>query len=402
MEMDLNVIKSLQAEADTKVVLLVMDGLGGLPGPDGKTELEAAKTPNLDKLAEKSICGLHEPVGGGITPGSGPAHLALFGYDPLQYQVGRGVLSAAGIDFDLQKTDVACRGNFCTVDSGGLVTDRRAGRIPTEKNAELVEKLKGITLSSGEVFVQTIKEHRFLVVFRGEGLGEKVNDTDPKVVGHKPHPAEGGSDASKKTAELANEFIEKAKEILGGEEQANMALLRGFAKTPDWPSFQDVYGTRSASIAAYPMYRGLAKLLGMQALDNSEDPAEKFDVMKKYRGDYDFFFIHVKKPDKAGEDGDFPTKVKSIEAVDAALPGLLEAEPDVLVVTGDHSTPWALANHSWHPVPTLLYSAHCRPDSVKTFGERACLAGGLGPRFPASSLMPLAMANALRIEKFGA
>jgi 2,3-bisphosphoglycerate-independent phosphoglycerate mutase len=400
--MDLNVIKSLQAEADSKVVLLVMDGLGGLPGPDGKTELEAARTPNFDRLAEKGLCGLHEPVGGGITPGSGPAHLALFGYDPLQYTVGRGVLSAAGIDFDLQKSDVACRGNFCTVDADGLVTDRRAGRIPTEKNEELVEKLKSISLSSGEVFVQTIKEHRFLVVFRGDGLGDKVNDTDPKVVGHRPHPAEGGDSASEKTAALANEFVEKAKQVLSGEEQANMALLRGFANAPDWPSFQEVYGTRSASIAAYPMYRGLAKILGMTALDASEDPGEKFATFGKYRSDYDFFFIHVKKSDKTGEDGDFAGKVKSIEEVDAAIPQLLEAEPDVLVITGDHSTPWALSNHSWHPVPTILHSAYCRPDEVTSFGERACLQGGLGPRFPAMNLMPLAMANALRIEKFGA
>lgn len=400
--MDLNVIKSLKAEASTKVVLLVMDGLGGLPGPDDKTELEAARTPNFDRLAEKSLCGLHEPIGGGITPGSGPAHLALFGYNPLQYTVGRGVLSAAGVDFDLSKSDVACRGNFCTVASDGTVTDRRAGRISTEKNAELVEKLKSITLSGAEVFVQTIKEHRFLVVFRGEGLGDKVNDTDPKVTGHLPHPAEGGDAASKKSAELANEFVEKAKEILSGEEQANMALLRGFAKAPDWPSFEEVYGTRSASIAAYPMYRGLAKILGMTALDASEDPADKFATFGKYRDDYDFFFIHVKKPDKAGEDGDFPGKVKSIEAVDAAIPKLLEGEPDVLLVTGDHSTPWALSNHSWHPVPTILHSGYCRPDGVASFGERACLAGGLGARIPAMELMPLAMANALRIEKFGA
>lgn len=400
--MDLDVIKSLKSDASSKVVLLVMDGLGGLPGPGGKTELEAAKTPNLDKLASVSICGLHEPVGGGITPGSGPAHLALFGYDPLHYQVGRGVLSAAGIDFDLQGTDVACRGNFCTVDKDGLVTDRRAGRISTEKNQELVKKLKGIKLSKGEVFVETIKEHRFLVVFRSEGLGEKVNDTDPKIVGHKPHDAKGGNAASEETAKLANEFVEKAKELLAGEEQANMALLRGFAKTPAWPTFQEVYGTKAASIAAYPMYRGLAKLLGMDALDAGEDPVEKFETFKAHRDEFDFFFIHVKKPDKAGEDGDFETKVESIEKVDKALPKLLEGKPDVLIITGDHSTPWALKNHSWHPVPTIINSAYCRPDNVTTFGERACLAGGLGPRLPAVNLMPLAMANGLRLEKFGA
>ncbi|MFW5694853.1 MAG: 2,3-bisphosphoglycerate-independent phosphoglycerate mutase [Alkalispirochaeta sp.] len=400
--MNLERIKTLQTNASSKVVLLVMDGLGGLPGPDGATELEAADTKNLDKLAAQSLCGLHEPVGGGITPGSGPAHLALFGYDPLQYQVGRGVLSAAGIDFDLQATDVACRGNFCTVDTDGRVTDRRAGRIATEKNLELVEKLRGITLSTGEVFVETIKEHRFLVVFRAEGLGEQVNDTDPKVVGRAPHKANGGDDASQATAALANEFVEKAREILASEEQANMTLLRGFAKTPAWPTFEEVYGTKAASIAAYPMYRGLAKLLGMTALDAGEDPTEKFETLMAHRDEYDFFFIHVKKPDKAGEDGDFDAKVESIEKVDAALPALLAAKPDVLIITGDHSTPWALKNHSWHPVPTIIHSAYCRPDGVSSFGERACIAGGLGPRFPATHLMPLAMANALRMEKFGA
>jgi 2,3-bisphosphoglycerate-independent phosphoglycerate mutase len=401
--MDLNVIRSLSKPADSKVVLLVMDGLGGLPrDEDGKTELEAAKTPNLDRLAGESICGLHEPVGAGITPGSGPAHLALFGYDPLEYTVGRGVLAAMGVDFDLGQNDVACRGNFCTVDPDGTITDRRAGRISTEKNQELTTLLQEITLSEGDVEVQTIKEHRFLVVFKGTGLSPNVADTDPHAVGLKPLDPKAADDASTKTARLAKEFADKAREKLVGHEPANMVLLRGFAQMPGWPSFEQVYGTKAACFADYPMYRGLGRLLGMTALEGGSEPETKFKALSEHWNDYDFFFVHVKKPDKAGEDGDFDTKVDSIEHVDKALPQLLDLKPDVLVVTGDHSTPWKLYNHGWQPVPVLINSAYCRPDLVTEFGERACLSGGLGPRIPGSNLMPLAMANGGRIDKYGA
>jgi 2,3-bisphosphoglycerate-independent phosphoglycerate mutase len=401
--MDLNVIRSLSKAADSKVVLLVLDGLGGLPREsDGQTELEAAKTPNLDALAGESICGLHEPVGPGITPGSGPAHLALFGYDPLHYQVGRGVLAAMGIDFELGPNDVACRGNFCTVGADGTITDRRAGRIPTEKSTELCEVLKEIELSEGEVFVEPIKEHRFLVVFRGQDLSEDVADTDPHAVGLLPLDPEPAHDDAAKTARLAKEFVGQAREKLAGNEPANMVLLRGFAELPGWPSFEEVYGTRAACIADYPMYRGLGRLLGMTALEGGSEPETKFDALSEHWNDYDFFFVHVKKPDKAGEDGAFDTKVEAIEHVDEALPALRELGPEVLMVTGDHSTPWALANHGWQPVPVLINSAYCRPDGVTRFGERACVAGGLGPRLAGSSLMPLAMANAGRLDKFGA
>ncbi|MFO8065486.1 MAG: 2,3-bisphosphoglycerate-independent phosphoglycerate mutase [Spirochaetia bacterium] len=401
--MDLDVIRQLKRSAEDKVVLLVMDGLGGLPrNDDGKTELEAARTPNLDSLAARSICGLHEPVGPGITPGSGPAHLALFGYDPLQYQVGRGVLAAMGIDFDLGPNDVACRGNFCTVDTEGTITDRRAGRLSTEKNQELCELLQKITLSEGEVEVQTIKEHRFLVVFRGDGLSDELADTDPHQVGLKPLDPVPANQGAEKTARLAKEFIAKARDVLSGHEPANMALLRGFAELPGWPSFEEVYGTRAACIADYPMYRGLGRLLGMTALEGGSEPETKFEALESHWNDYDFFFVHVKKPDKAGEDGDFDTKRESIEHVDRALPQLLDIGPDVLVVTGDHSTPWSLSNHGWQPVPVLLHSAYCRADRVEEFGERACVTGGLGPRLRGSDLMPIAMGNANRLDKFGA
>jgi 2,3-bisphosphoglycerate-independent phosphoglycerate mutase len=401
--MDLNVIQSLSKSADSTVVLLVMDGLGGLPrASDGLTELEAATTPNLDALAAESICGLHEPVGPGITPGSGPAHLALFGYDPLEYQVGRGVLAAMGIDFELGPNDVACRGNFCTVGADGTITDRRAGRIPTEKNVELCEQLKEIELSEGEVFVEPIKEHRFLVVFRGTDLCGDVADTDPHAVGLTPLDPKPAHDDAAKTARLAKEFVERAREKLAGHEPANMVLLRGFAELPGWPSFEEVYGTRAACIADYPMYRGLGRLLGMTALEGGSEPETKFQALAEHWDEFDFFFVHVKKPDKAGEDGDFDTKVEAIEHVDHALPALRELGPDALVVTGDHSTPWALSNHGWQPVPVLIHSAYCRPDGVERFGERACITGGLGPRLPGSGLLPIAMANAGRLDKFGA
>jgi 2,3-bisphosphoglycerate-independent phosphoglycerate mutase len=401
--MDLNVMRSLKRETDTKVVLLVMDGLGGLPDPKtGKTELEAAKTPNMDALAAESICGLHEPIGAGITPGSGPAHLGLFGYAPLEYTVGRGVLSAMGIDFDLKAGDVACRGNFCTVDDSGVITDRRAGRLSTEENRRIVKKLAEIEVPGVEVMVETIKEHRFLLVFRGSGLASNIKDTDPHIEGKKPLDPQPLDDRAKQTAQYAKQFLEKAQNVLADEKQANMALLRGFAEMPDWPSFEEVYGVRPASIAAYPMYRGLAKLLGMEALDAGEDPSEKFETLSKYWNDYDFFFIHVKKPDKTGEDGDFQGKVESIEKVDKAIPELRKLKPDVTMITGDHSTPWSMHSHGWQPVPVLINSDYCRPDTVTTFGERACLAGGLGPRIPAVDLMPLAMANAMRVDKFGA
>jgi 2,3-bisphosphoglycerate-independent phosphoglycerate mutase len=282
------------------------------------------------------------------------------------------------------------------------VTDRRAGRISTEKNRELVEKLRSIEIEGADVFVETIKEHRFLLVFRGEGLHAKVADTDPQSTGLEPLDAMASAADSERTAELANAFSAKARELLRDESPANMVLLRGFAELPGWPSFEEVYGTRSASIAAYPMYRGLAKLLGMTALDASEDPSDKFARLRRERDKYDFFFVHVKKPDATGEDGDFDAKLAAIEKADKAITELLDAEPDVVVVTGDHSTPWKLKSHGWQPVPVLLYSEYCRPDEVDRFGERACLRGGLGPRIPATDLMPLAMANGLRLEKFGA
>jgi 2,3-bisphosphoglycerate-independent phosphoglycerate mutase len=395
-------MRELQIANGSKIVMLVIDGLGGLPvEPGGLTELEAAWTPNLDHLAAGSLCGLSMPIGLGITPGSGPAHLALFGYDPLKYEIGRGVLEALGIGFDLHDEDVAARGNFCTVDEKGLITDRRAGRIPTEKNIELVKLLRGIRLPDVQVFVETVKEYRFVLVFRGEGLEGELTETDPQQLGVPLLPVKALVLEAERTAQLFNQWIAQAREILADQRPANMVALRGLAKNPGLPSMEKVYGLRAAAIASYPMYRGVAKLVGMDVLDTGEALEEEVETLRAHFANYDFFFVHVKKTDSAGEDGDFERKVSIIEYVDELVPTILGLEPEVLIVTGDHSTPALLKSHSWHPVPTLLHSRYCRADQTDEFSERGCSRGALG-RFLAIDLMPIAMANALRLAKYGA
>jgi 2,3-bisphosphoglycerate-independent phosphoglycerate mutase len=402
--MDLDQIAELVEPNDSKIVLLVMDGVGGLPMEEGgKTELETADTPNLDRLAERGICGLQQPVAPGVTPGSGPAHLGLFGYDALQYQVGRGVLSGLGIGFDLKPDDVAARGNFCTLDEDGNVADRRAGRIPSEKGAELCRLLdEQIDLPDVEVFVRPVKEYRFLLVLRGEGLSGAINDTDPQELGAPPLEPQAQAEGAERTAELVRQFLDQTRDILSDRHPANMGLLRGFSQRPDWPDMEEAFGLDAAAIAVYPMYRGVARLVGMDVLETGAGPEEELQTLAEQWDEHDFFFVHIKPIDSAGEDGDFDRKVSLIEEVDQHLPKLLDLEPDVLIVTGDHSTPSYLKYHSWHPVPTILWSQQCRPDAVSEFGERACMTGGLGPRLPAPRLMPLALANALRLEKYGA
>jgi len=385
-----------------KIVLLVLDGLGGLPDPEtGKTELETAKTPNLDALAASGVCGFSDPVGPGITPGSAPGHLALFGYDPVNSNIGRGVLEAVGIDFDLQPKDVAVRGNFCTVDEAGLISNRRAGRISTEKCAELCQLLDGLVINNVNIIVRPVRDHRFTAVFRGNGLSTGVSDSDPQQVGVAPNLITASSPADEKIARVANQFVAQAKLVLADHHPANMVLLRGFSQRPHFPTMADIYKLKPAAIASYPMYRGLARLVGMDVLEAGTSIEEEFRTLAQNYGDYDFFFVHVKGTDSAGEDGDFDRKVRTIEQVDRALPEITDLQPDVLVVTGDHSTPALLKAHSWHPVPVLLYSKWCRTDRVSEFSESACVQGGLG-RFPATQIMPLAMANALKLTKFGA
>ncbi len=401
--MDFKFLQDLVVPAQTKIAMIVMDGLGGLPLElGGKTELETARTPNLDALAAQSALGLADPVAPGVTPGSGPGHLGIFGYDPMQYEIGRGVLEALGIDFDLGPNDVAARGNFCSVDASGNLTDRRAGRIATELNVELVKLLRTITLPGIEIFVETVKDYRFVFVMRGEGLGDALSETDPQRLGVPALPVKAHNAASERSAQLANAFIAQAQKLLADKHPANMVLLRGFAKRPAIPSYHEVFGLRAAAIAVYPMYRGLAKLLGMQMVRvEGETIADEFTTLEKNWKDFDFFYLHVKKTDSAGEDGDFARKAHVIEELDVQLPRLLALNPDVVIVGGDHSTPALLKAHSWHPVPVLLYSKVVRADGIAEYGERACARGSLG-RLPSKDLMPMALANAQRLTKFGA
>jgi len=418
--MDLEFIQKLVKTNNSKIVMLVLDGVGGLPKePDGLTELETAITPNLDKIAKEGICGLQIPVRSAITPGSGPGHLGIFGFDPVKYKVGRGVLAAMGTGFDLRPDDVALRGNFCTLDvalrgnfctldENGNVTDRRAGRIPTEKNEELCKLLsEKISIPGVEVFIKPVKEYRLLIVFRANGLGGNLIDTDPQEIGKKPFEPKATDPDSENTVGIVKDFLKQAKEVLKDERPANMILTRGYSKKPDWkkpdwPLFPNAFGLKSAAIAAYPMYKGLAGLIGMELIGEGETITDEFNTLEENWDKFDYFFIHIKKTDSNGEDGNFDKKVSIIEEVDKHIPRIMSLNPDVVIVTGDHSTPAAMKSHSWHPVPLIIWSKYCRPDNVDKFGERNCITGGLGPRLPATDIIPLALANAKRLEKYGA
>ena len=398
--MDFEFLQELIIPAQTKIAMIIMDGLGGLPmEPGGKTELETARTPNLDALAMQSALGLTVPLGPGITVESGPGHLGIFGYDPIQYRIGRGVLEAVGVEFDLGPKDVAARGNFCSVDAAGVVMDRRAGRIPTDASKEL-SKFLTTKIEDVEIFVETVREHRLAIVLRGPELGAALTGTDPLKNGKPPLPLHSLNPDSEKTARIVNQFIERARTLLASRQPANMILVRGFDSYPRLPLFPEVFGLHAAAIAVNPTYRGIAKLVGMQVLKvDGGTVADEFTALEKNWSDYDFFYLHVKNTDIAGEDGDFARKVSVIEEVDALMPRLMALKPDVVIVSGDHSTPAVLKGHSWHPVPTLLYGKYVRADGIAEFGERACARGGLGV-LPAKDIMPLALANAQRIEKF--
>jgi len=389
-------------EADTKIVLVVMDGLGGYADADHGTELEEAATPNLDALARDGVCGLVEPVGPGITPGSGPGHLGLFGYDPEVFELGRGALSAAGLDVVLQPGDVAARGNLCTLAPDGTITDRRAGRIPDADAAAVVAKLnEQVHVDGVEVTFTHEREHRVLVVLRGNQLDPRVGDTDPQALGVPPLEPVALDPDAKRTAEIVAEVDARVRAVLHDQARANGLLLRGFDTHRELPTFRTRYGLRAAAIAIYPMYRGIARLLGMDVLGRPADLAAQLDILAEAWNEYDYFFVHHKYTDSAGEDGDRPRKIAAIETLDAAVPRLRALGPDVIVVSGDHATPSQMAAHSWHPVPALVWSERCGRDPVDRFGERWCLGGGLGLR-PTKDLMAIVLANAGRLAKYGA
>ncbi len=395
-------LAELATGSDSKVLLVVLDGLGGMADRDHGTELEEADTPNLDRLAAEGVTGLLEPVGPGITPGSGPGHLALFGYDPLEQLLGRGALSAAGLDVELRPGDVAARGNLCTIGPDGTVADRRAGRPPDEDARRVVDRLASeVHVDGVELLFRHERGHRFLIVFRGEGLDPRVADTDPQHTGVSPLAPRPLDEAAARTAAVADTVIAEARRVLGDEPAANGILLRGFDAQRELPAFTDRTGMRAAAIAVYPMYRGIARILGFEVLGPPADLAEELTLLEKHWGDADFFFLHHKDADAAGEDGNREAKVAAIERLDAVIPQLVALQPDVIAVTGDHATPSQMAAHSWHPVPVLVRGALCGTDGVERFGERWCREGGLGRR-PSRELLPILMANAGRLAKYGA
>lgn len=401
--MNYDFLKRLIKPAKTKIVLLIMDGLGGLPNePGGKTELEAAYTPNMDALAARSALGFSSPAGPGIAVGSGPGHLAIFGFDPIEYEIGRGALEALGVGLDLEPEDVAARGNFCKVDENGVLLDRRAGRLATPEAIKLAHLLNGIQMEGVQIHIESVKEHRFAMLIRGAGLGAGLRDTDPLVDGVAPYKAAALDSASVRTADLLNQYLEKAREALQDEEHANMILLRGFDKLPVLPQYRDLFGLNAAAIAVNGMYKGVSRLVGMQVLPvEGKEIEDEFTTLERFWDQFDFFYLHIKQTDTHGEDGDFSKKVKVIEYVDTQIPRILNLKPDVLLITGDHSSPAILKSHSWHPVPALLYGKHVREDNIAEFGERACARGSLGI-MPATHYLPLMLANADRISKYGA
>jgi len=393
--------RELSVSTPSKIVLFVMDGIGGLP-VDGQTELERSRHPNLDELARRGTAGLTDPVFRGITPGSGPAHLGLFGYDPLRYQLGRGILEALGSAVDVGPQDLVARGNYATL-KDGRVTDRRAGRIPTSECEKLCARLNDRLKEVDGVKVSLYpgKEHRFVVKFSGEGLDDRLADADPQKDHKPPVPAKALVPEAGRAARAVNAFIDEATRLLADVPVANTILLRGFSKFPAIPSMIELYKLKPSAIANYPMYKGLARLLGMDVMNVGGGTAELIDALEIHYDEFDFFYIHFKKTDSTGEDGNYEAKVDAIEEVDAFIPRITSLKPDVLVVTSDHSTPALLKGHSWHPNPFLLVSPTALPDTLSRFTERECARGLLG-RFESIYAMPLMLAHAGKLKKYGA
>ncbi len=392
----------LVPESDSKIVLLVIDGLGGLPDPDtGRSELDSAMLPNLDRIARSGSCGSLTPLGPGFTPGSGPAHLALFGYDPWRWQIGRGALSALGTGMDFRPGDLAARLNFCSVDADGRVTDRRAGRISTDQCRHLCALLADIDLPGTEISLVPEMEYRAAIVFRGEGLSARLTESDPQQTGVAPRAVSAIDGAASRAEAAVTSFLSQAEKRLRDQSPANMVLIRGFGTIPEMPRFGEVYGLRGLAVAAYPMYRGVAQAVGMSAIPGGGDLSSSCELLRRHWDRHDFFFIHFKKTDSAGEDGDFGEKVRLLEEMDASVSRIQELEPEVFAITGDHSTPSLVKSHSWHPVPVAIASRWAQPHEGAAFSERGCRNGSIGS-IPSSSLMALLLAHAARLRKYGA
>jgi 2,3-bisphosphoglycerate-independent phosphoglycerate mutase len=408
MTAHVEILRALARRTDSKIVLLVLDGVGDIhTGDSPRTPLESATTPNLDKLAEASALGLSLPVDVGITPGSGPGHLGLFGYDPTEerHQIGRGVLEALGINYSLEPGQVAARGNYCTLDAKGRITDRRAGR-PSQEDCERVSALldAAIDVIDGVgVRVLPVKEHRFCAIFSGPDISAAIEDTDPQQTGVAPLTAiaRDATPHGARMARVVDRFVAEARAKLSAEPKINGLTLRGFSTDPGLPTFGELYRLAPAAVAAYPLYRGVARLAGMDVLKTGPTPADAFATVARHWADHDFFFIHIKKTDSSGEDGDREAKIAAIESVDAAFAALIELKPDVIAVTGDHGTPHVMKSHSWHAVPLLVHGPHCDIDQTTRFTESEARQGSLGT-LRADRLIGLLLANGGKLAKFGA
>jgi 2,3-bisphosphoglycerate-independent phosphoglycerate mutase len=398
---------SLVQPAESRILFYILDGLGGttFPGRDA-TELQAARTPNFDRMAGQGETGLMVPVLPGIAPGSGPGHFALFGYDPVANNIGRGVLEAAGIDFPLQHGDIAVRLNFATVDAGGNILDRRAGRIPTEVCTRLCAAMQeAVELPDTDSYIRPVKEHRAVIVLRSRGgeLEEGVADTDPQQTGVPPLAPAAERPEAQATADLLARLLDQVRAPLAAQgDPAFFPLLRGIARHRAYPTLRERFGLKAVAVATYPMYKGISRLLGMDVHEGAKDLSDQLAAVRAAWTSHDFFFVHIKAPDARGEDGDFDGKVKAIETADQALPAFLELGPDVVVVTGDHSTPAAMRAHSGHSVPVLLASPVARHSGLEHFDELSCARGGTLGTFPTMHLMGLVLGHAGRLAKFGA
>lgn len=394
-------IAGLTRYNENTILMVVLDGLGGLFHPEkGGSELEIAHTPNLDTLAKSSVLGLSDPIAPGITPGSGPGHLALFGYDPVVHEIGRGVLEALGIGIPLTPNHVAARGNFCTLDENGRLLDRRAGRVNSEKASQLCERLNTIDLQGTSFEIHHVKDHRFVLLLSGEGMSPEITETDPQTLGIPPAVSAGITAKGTQTAQAVNHISSEAQRLLADEAQANGILLRGFSSLPEMEPFADITHLRPAAIAAYPMYKGLAQLIGMTVLPTGNSFEQEVATLKKYFREFTFFFLHYKATDTAGEDGDFDGKVQALEYFDEMLPEIIDVGATVTIIAGDHSTPALLSEHSWHSVPLLLNSPSTNGSPDAVFSEKYCATGSIG-RIPATSIMPLALAHSGKLNKFG-
>ncbi|MDD3408250.1 MAG: 2,3-bisphosphoglycerate-independent phosphoglycerate mutase [Methanobacteriaceae archaeon] len=411
-----------------KGIILVMDGMGDRPLKelDNQTPLQAANTPNMDKMAECGITGIMDSIRPGIIPGSDTAHLSILGYDPYEVYTGRGPFEASGVGLDVIPGDIAFRCNFSTADENGIITDRRAGRI-REGTKDIVDVLNTMVIKGYEDIQIIFKEstgHRAVLVLRGEGLSDKVTDADPKVEGKKPKIVEStdGSEEAKRTADLLNKIVEKSYEMvknhpvnIGRMEEnkppANIIIPRGAGAVPKVEHINEKYEVNSACIAETGLFMGIGRFAGMDIIemddvtggvDTNLDNIIDTIINQVNNTDHNFFLINIDGADEAGHDGNAIQKKEFIEKVDKiVMSKLLNLKNVVLFLTADHSTPISVMNHSGDPVPVIINSPEVRVDDVKEYNEFAVAKGGLC-RIRGSDVMNIVMDLMNNSHKFGA